>query len=333
MTIANLRLALRTLTRTPAFTGTVVLTLALGIGANSAVFSAINAVLLKPLPFPDGDRLMQLNQRSPRNANTFVAPVRLSDWDRTNSSFRAISGYYTQDSSELSGDLPEKVKQAFAAPRFLEVWGVAPALGRDFTSEEMHFGGPNAMLISDGLWRKRFDANPNAIGKQLRFAQTSYTIVGVMPTSFLFPDRDVEVWSPVFMDAPYAQGRQLTWFNVIGRLKQGATLEQARADMAKVQADLGRAYGLPDSQRSVEVTPLKETSVGGIRQSLWVLFGSVSLLLLIACTNIAALLLARASQKEHEVALRYSLGATRSSVVMQLLGEAFVLSISGALLG
>src|SRR5262249_42058725 len=140
---ANLRLALRTLARTPGFTITVVLTLALGIGANSAVFSAINTVLLKPLPFPDGDRLMQINQRNPRNsANTFVAPVRLSDWNRQNSSFRAITGYYTQDSSELSGELPEKVKQAFAAPRFLEVWGVAPALGRDFTNEEMHFGGP-----------------------------------------------------------------------------------------------------------------------------------------------------------------------------------------------
>jgi MacB-like periplasmic core domain len=141
----NLRVAIRTLAKAPAFTITVVLTLALGIGANSAVFSAINSVLLKPLPFPDGDQLMQLNQRSRRNANTFVAPVRLRDWEQKNSSFRAITGYYTQDSSELSGDLPEKVKQAFAAPRFLEVWGVAPALGRDFTTDELRFGGPNAM--------------------------------------------------------------------------------------------------------------------------------------------------------------------------------------------
>jgi putative ABC transport system permease protein len=127
---ADLRLAVRTLAKTPGFTATIVLTLALGIGANSAVFSAIDAVLLKPLPFPDGDQLVQLNQRSQRNANTVVAPVRLRDWDLMNSAFRAITGYYTQDVSELSGDLPEKVKQAFAAPRFLEVWGVAPALGR-----------------------------------------------------------------------------------------------------------------------------------------------------------------------------------------------------------
>jgi putative ABC transport system permease protein len=329
----HLRLAVRTLVKTPGFTATVVLTLALGIGANTAVFSAINAVLLKPLPFPDGDQLMQINQRSSRNANTFVAPARLRDWDRMNSSLRAITGYYTQDSAELSGDLPEKVKQAFVAPRFLEVWGVAPAIGRDFTNDELRFGGPDAMLISDSFWRKRFNADPNVLGKRLRFRLTSYTIVGVMPASFLFPDRDVEVWSPVFMDAPYAQNRQATWFNVIGRLKPGVTLEQARADMAAVQHDLGRAYGVPDSELTVEILPLKEIAVGGVRQSLWVLFGSVSLLLLIACTNIAALLLARAAHRQHEVAVRYSLGATRTSIIWQLLLEAFVLSVSGAALG
>ena len=135
------------------------------------------------------------------------------------------------------------------------------------------------------------------------------------------------------MDAPYAQNRQNTWFTVIGRLKPEATLEQARANMAAVQADLGRTYGLPDSELNVEVVSLKELTVGGAKQSLWVLFGSVSLLLLIACTNIAALLLARASQKKHEVAVRYSLGATRASVVLQLLSEAFVLCIFGAALG
>src|SRR5262245_21898811 len=329
----HLRLAVRTLTKAPAFTLTVVLTLALGIGANSAVFSAINAVLLKPLSFPDSDRLMKLDQRSRRNADTFVAPVRLRDWDRMNASFQALTGYYTQDGSELSGDLPEKVKQANAAPRFLEVWGVAPALGRDFTPEEQRFGGRNAVLISDGFWRKRFNADPQAIGKQLRFGTASYAIVGVMPASFRFPERDVEVWLPVFMDAPYAQSRDATWFTVIGRLKPGITIDQARSNMSSVQNDLGRSFGPPDSELTVEVTPLKEVAVGGVSESLWILFGSVSLLLLIACTNIAALLLARATQQQHEVALRYSLGATRGSVVMQLLAEALVLSFSGAALG
>jgi putative ABC transport system permease protein len=329
----HFRLALRTLAKTPGFTTTVVLTLALGIGANSAVFSAINAVLLKPLPFPDSDQLILMNQRSPRSADTYVAPPRLLDWDRMNSVFQAITGYYVQDSSELSSDLPEKVRQAFAAPRFLEVWGVAPALGRDFTNEELKFGGPRALLISDHFWRKRFNADPGAVGKKLRFGEFSHTIVGVMPPSFLFPDREVDVWSPVFMDAPNAQSRQATWFNTIGRLKGNVTLDQARANMSAVQTELGRMYGSLDSELKVELLPLKETTVGGLRQSLWVLFGSVSLLLLIACTNIAALLLERATQREHEVAIRYSLGATRASLIRQFLAEAFVLSIGGAVVG
>jgi putative ABC transport system permease protein len=319
--------------KTPAFTITVVLTLALGIGANSAVFSAIDAVLLRPLPFPSADQLMLLQQRNPRTAESFVAPVRLRDWDRSNATFQGITGYYTQDSSELSGELPERLKQAFVAPRFLEVLGVSPALGRDFAPNETRFGGPNVVLISDRFWRNRFNEDRNAIGKQLRFGQLSYTIVGVMPASFLFQDREVDIWSPVFMDAPYAQGRFNTWFNVLGRLRPGVTLDQARADMATVQTQLGREFGRPDSELTVRIEPLKETTIGGMRQSLWVLFGAVTLLLLITCTNIAALLLARSSQRRHEIALRFTLGATRTSVVLQLLAEAFLLSISGAALG
>jgi putative ABC transport system permease protein len=329
----NLRHAARGLLKTPSFTITIVLTLALGIGANSAVFSAIDAVLLKPLPYPEADRLMLLQQRNPRTADNFVAPVRLADWQRLNSAFQGLTGYYTTDGSETSGVLPERLKQAFVAPRFLEVLGIAPALGRDFSADEMHFGGSNAALISDRLWRRRFNASPDAVGKQLRFAQQSCRIVGVMPASFLFQDREVDVWIPVFMDAPYAQNRQATWFTVIGRLRPGLTLEQARANMTAVQADLGRTFGPPDSEIAVQIQPWKETVVGGSRESLWVLFGAVSLLLLIACSNIAALLLARAAQRRHEIALRFTLGASRKSVAMHVLGEAFLLSVAGAAFG
>src|SRR5215471_6272125 len=293
----HIRYLARGLAKAPAFTITVVLTLALGIGANAAVFSAIDAVLLRPLPFPAADRLMLLEQHSPRNADTFVAPARLRDWNRLNTSFSAITGYYTQDSSELSGPLPERVKQAFVAPRFLEVLGVSPALGRDFTPEESRFGGPNAMLISDRFWRRRFNSDPAAVGTPLRFGQVSYTIVGVMPASFLFQDRDVDLWSPVFMDAPYAQNRQATWFITIGRLRSRVTPEQALVDLASVQAGLGRDFGPPDSQLTIQIRPLKDTAISGVRQSLWVLFGAVSLLLLIACINLAALLLARAAKR------------------------------------
>src|SRR5690349_5433619 len=269
----NVRLALRSLAKTPGFTATVVLTLALGIGANSAVFSAIDAVLLRPLPFPDSDQLMLLEQKRPKVSQTFVAPVRLMDWGRLNSTFQGISGYYNEDASETSGELPEKVKRAFVAPRFLEVLGVAPAQGRGFRPEEEHFGGPNAVLVSDRFWRRRFQADPAVLQKRLRFGQGSFEIIGVMPAAFRFPDPDVDLWFTSPMDAPFAQRRELTWFNVFGRLKPGVTVAQAREDMAAVQADLGRQFPQTDAELSVDIQPLKEIAVGGIRASLWVVFG------------------------------------------------------------
>ena len=218
-TLANLKSAFRFIRKAPSFSIIVIVTLALGIGANSAVFSAIDAILLRSLPFPNGDQLMELRQYNPKmkSPRTRLAPVRLEDWNRMNSTFQAITGYYSEDNSETSGALPEKVTQAFVAPRFLQVWSVSPALGRDFNSEEEHFGGPNAILISDRFWRRRFGADPNALGKKLRINGYSSSIVGVMPASFLFPDRDVDVWSPGPPDAPIAQSREWTWYLAIGR--------------------------------------------------------------------------------------------------------------------
>ncbi len=334
-TITNIKSGIRLIRKSPSFSIAVILTLALGIGANSAVFSAINAILLRALPFPNGDELMLLQQfdRKTKNPASFVAPVRLEDWNRLNTTFQAISGWYTQDVSETSGVLPEKVTEALVAPRFLQVWGVAPALGRDFAPEEERFGGPNAVVISDRLWRRRFHADPNAVGRTLRLEKLSFTIIGVMPASFLFPVRDVDVWWPSPVDAPYAQSRESTWFTVIGRLKPGVTAAQARADLAHVQAQLGRQFPKTDANLSVGIQALKETTVGGVRRSLWVLFGSVSLLLLIACTNIAALLLARTTEREREISVRFSLGASRASVIAQLLTECFVLAVAGSALG
>lgn len=332
----NLRYAFRMMRREPGFTLVVVLTLALGIGANSAVFSAIDAILLRPLPFPDGDQLMLISQydRKVKTSQPFVAPIRLEEWNRMNSTFQAISGYYLEDLSEISGSLPEKLTQALVAPRFLQVWGVAPALGRDFSPQEEHYGGPGTAIISYRLWQERFHGDPSAIGRKLRFGgDWSYTIVGVMPASFAFPVRDVDFWSVSAPDAPVAQGRDETWFTVIGRLKPSVTLDQARANLATVQSQLGKQFPKPDDDLGVNIEPLKETTIGGVRESLWILFGSVSLLLLIACVNIAALLLARSSQREHEISVRFSLGASRSAMVRQLLTEVFVLALAGAAAG
>jgi putative ABC transport system permease protein len=195
--IANGKSAMRFLSKSPSFSATIVLTLALGIGANSAVFSAIDAILLRPLPFPEGDQLMFLSQynlkvKSPQNQ---LSTLRLEDWNRMNSTFEAIAGYYTGDSSETSGALPERATEALVTPRFLEVLGVSPALGRDFSPEEQHFGGPAAVLISDRFWRRRFAADPSALGKKLRIDGYSQSIVGIMPASFAFPGRDVDLWS------------------------------------------------------------------------------------------------------------------------------------------
>ncbi|HTS48017.1 MAG TPA: ABC transporter permease [Bryobacteraceae bacterium] len=337
-TLRNLRHAVRALAKAPGFTATVVATLALGIGANSAVFSAIYAVLLRPLPFPNADRLVTLSQLNPKMREPFVAPARLADWNRLNTTFQAITGYYSEDESELSGELPERLTRALVARRFLEVWGVAPQLGRDFTPLEEHFGGPPAVIISDRFWRRRFNADPNVIGKTLRFGTSRsgpqlVPIVGVMPASFQFPLREVDLWSPSPDDAFFAHGRELTWYSGVGRLKTGVTLAQARSNLAAVQAELGREFPKTDAQLSVEIEPLKDATIGAVRGSLWILFGSVSLLLLIACTNVAALLLSRAAARQQEISVRFSLGASRSSVVGHLLAEVFILAVSGAAVG
>jgi putative ABC transport system permease protein len=333
----NVRVSLRALTKSPAFSITVVLTLALGIGANSAVFSAINSVLLRPLPFPNSDRIVSIAQLQAKTSQPNIAPARLEDWNRLNHTFEAISGYYTQDDSEASGDLPEKLTHALVSPRFLQVWGVAPQLGRDFTPQEERYGGPNAVLISDGYWRRRFGASPDVIGKTLRLGiyarQLPFTIIGVMPASMAFVQRDVDLWSVSAPDFPYARSRDLTWFLGIGRLKPGVTLAEARADLENVQANLGREFPKPDAQIRPGIQPLKEVTVGGVRESLWVVFGSVTLLLLIACINIAALLLSRGAGRQHETAVRFSLGASRASVAAQLLTEVFLLALAGAVLG
>jgi putative ABC transport system permease protein len=339
-TLRNLRQAVRGLAKAPGFAAAVVATLALGIGANSAVFSAIYAVVLRPLPFPDADRLVTVGQTNPRVNQSAVAPVRLADWNRLNTTFQAITGYYIQHESEISGDVPERIMRAFVARRFLQVWGVSPALGRDFTPDEERSGGPPAVLISDRLWRRRYGADPNVIGKTLRLAGTANrsaysgpTIVGVMPGSFLFSNRNVDLWSPSQDDAFFALRRELTWYTCVGRIKPGVAIAQARSNLAAVQSALGREFPKTDAELTTTVQPLKETTVGGVRSSLWILFGSVSLLLLIACANVAALLLSRAAARRQETAVRFSLGASRASVVGLMLSEVLILAVAGAALG
>jgi putative ABC transport system permease protein len=333
-TVSNLKSAFRFIRKSPTFSITVILTLALAIGANSAVFSAIDAILLKPLPFPEADQLMLVEQHNSKGPDvlTRVAPTRLDDWNRLNSTFQGLTGYYTEDVSESTGALPEKVTRAWVYTRFFQVWGLAPAIGREFTLEEETIKGPAAILISDRYWHRRFNADPGVIGKSLRLDGHLYPIVGVMPSSFLFPDRETDLWSPIPSGLSIGRARENNWFIVTGRLKPGVTVAQSRADLATLQSQLAQQFPETDNL-SVTVEALKETTIAGSRRSLWLLFGSVSLLLLIACTNIIALLLSRSAQRQHEISVRFSLGASRGALVAQLLTETFLLALIGSVLG
>jgi putative ABC transport system permease protein len=345
----HLRYAFRALCATPSYSLTVIATLTLGIGANTAVFSAIDAVLLRPLPYPNPDRLVVLHEYRPKQKGpeSPVAPPRLEDWNRLNSAFQAISGFYTEDTTDTTsgyyaedakdpaGPLPVKVKRAFVAPRFLQALGVSPALGHDFTSEDERFHGyePGSVLVSDHYWREHFHSDPNAVGRPLLSGKSSAVVIGVLPAGFAFPAEDVQLWYVVPPDAPYARNRRNTWYTALGRIKPGVSQSQARANLNLVQGQLARQFPATDTDLTVEMQELKETTVGTARASLWLLFVAVSLLLLIACSNVSALVLARGMERAREFSVRASLGASRSTIVVQVLTETLLLAICGTVTG
>lgn len=329
--IRNVRYACRGAVRTPAFTITVIGTLALGMGANTAMFSAIDAVILQPLPFPEADRLVKLSQVTDRGeANT--AAVRLEEWGARTTTFAAITNYVWEDVSDTTGVDPERVRRATVGSHFLDVVGMQPALGRGFTAAEHRLGGPDVALISDRYWRYRFNSDPDVLRRSVRMGERSYAIVGVLPPSFAFPAEDVDWWVPQWSDAPWAQARRFG-YDGVGRLKPDVGLEQAHADLERVQQQLAVEHPDTDADIRPRVIPLKEAVIGGISRSLWLLLGAVSMLLLIACTNIAALLLSRGAQRRQEVAIRYAIGGSRLSVASQLLTESVVLAVAGAAAG
>ena len=328
----NMRYGIRSLLRTPGFALTIVLTLALGTGANTAVFSAINTVLLRPLPFPDADRLVQITQTQQRSSEFSIAPVRLEDWNRQNSTLEAITGYYAEDVSDTSGDIPARVRRASVAPRFFDVWGTAPAIGRGFSLADHQEGAASVVVVGDRYWRSQLNADPDVLKKEVRIGALAFSIVGVMPASFRFPDRDVDLWFPDH-DRFSSNRRGVRYNTGIGRLKPGVTLDQARADLAAVQARLASQYPDTDREIGVRLLPLKEAIVANTGESLWLLFGAVSVLLLISCINIAALMLSRAAQREREIAVRLSIGGSRSGVAAQVLIETAILAFAGTLLG
>jgi putative ABC transport system permease protein len=330
--VGNVRYAVRVLLRTPVFTLIAVLTLALGIGANSVVFSAMDAILWQPLGFPDADRLVAVNQSIPNAPISNTAPVRLEEWNEQSTAFAAITGYYREDVSETSGDLPEKYRLAHVAPRFLDVWRTEPLIGRAFTAADHQAGAAPVALVTHRYWTTKLESDPNVLARTVRIGEEAISIVGVMPESFRFPDRDVDLFTPTIYE-PFVLDRNNLWMRGYGRLEPRVSVEQARADLEVIQRRLAQQYPETDRNVGVYVAALKETTVGSVRGSLWLLFGAVSVLLLIASTNIAALLLARAAKRSQEVSVRLSLGAQPAAIRSLVLVETAVLAVVGALVG
>ena len=327
------RQAWRSLARRPAFFAAAVLTLAFGAGITTTVFSLVDTVLLKPLPYPDADALVTVYELSPstRERRSLVAPGRLRDWHRANRSFVAISATNTESLTDTSGQEPERLAGVRVAPRFFAVYGQQPVAGRWFTDDEERETGPNAVVISERFWARRFDRDPSAIGRALTIGGKGYPIVGVMPASFTAATTDL--WLPGKTSEWLMGQREARFLNGVGRLKPGITVEQAARDLSLVQEELARQYPKTDTGWSVEVRSLKEARVGSSGRGLVLVFVSVGALWLIAVANIAGLTLVQVRRRARELAVRAALGASRSRAIAMIWREGVIVGTIGAGLG
>ena len=329
--IADLRYALRALARTPGFTLAVVLTLALGIGANSAIFSVVYGVLLRPLPYASPERLVVLYGRYPEYGRTSTSLPDYRDWRDRSHSFEQLAARH-KGTFVLTGDgEPERVIADRVTSNFFPTLGVRPAMGRGFLPDEDKVGGDDRVVVlSYGYWQRRFGGDPRIVGRQLQLSGRPWTVVGVVPRGFEY-GRAVDLWAPTRADT--AMPRRAEYLDLVGRLEPGGTVQQANADLAAVVRQLAEQYPESNGNLRSEVIGLHDDLVSGVRPGLLAFMGAVALVLLIACANVANLLLARAATRDREVAVRVALGAGRGRLIRQLLTESTVLALLGGVAG
>ncbi|MGH9144046.1 MAG: ABC transporter permease, partial [Vicinamibacterales bacterium] len=329
---------IRMLRRQPGFAAVAIFALALGTGASTAIFSIVDAVLWRPLPYTRADRVMALSEQRPREGRWFgpVSPADYFDWERDNRSFSAIAAYQLAPASSafnLTGTgEPERVHPLEVAPAFLGVLGVVPALGRDFRAEEATVGRHHVVLLSDSLWRHRFDADPSALGRTIAFDGRPFEIIGVLPARFWWPTHP-DVVVPMALDDHDRTLRAAHFLEVVGRLRDDVTEAQAHEDLRLIGARLAEAYPAENARHAPNLRPLRDALVGDVRPALLVLLGAVAFVMLIACANVATLLLARASGRQKELSVRRAVGASRRRVVQQMLTESLVIAFTGGATG
>lgn len=337
----NVRYAWRMLWSKPAFTAVAVLTIALGIGANTSIFSIVEGVLLRPLPYRDVDRIVTLWQHNTKDRveREDVAPANFVDWRAQNTVFTEMVAINPFSLDYTGGTEPESIRSANVTRGFFEILGVQAARGRTFTGEEHTAGHEQVVVLTHGLWLRKFGGDPEVVGRVISLDRKPYTIVGILPQNFLFRlargerARKPEMFAPQVVAGGQFEDRVSTYFEVIAQLKPGVQLQQARAEMESIAARLAAEHPHANMGVGITLVPLVEQTIGAVRPALLVLLGAVGFVLLIACVNVANLLLARAAERQRELAIRSAMGASRGQLLVQLMTESAMLSVLGAVGG
>ncbi|HZB46534.1 MAG TPA: ABC transporter permease, partial [Pyrinomonadaceae bacterium] len=333
----DLRYSFRMLWKDKSFAAVAVLTLALGIGANTAIFTVVDATLLRPLPYRDPDRLVHLWETSAQQqqfAEREASYPDYLDWKEQNRVFDGVAGYSRRRFTLTGRDAPDLLRGAAVTDGFFQVLGVQPVAGRSFEAGEDRPGAELLVMLGHDIWRRRFNSDPRIVGQTLTLNGTSYRVVGVLPASFQFaPANEADVWVPLNPNEQQLSRRFMHWLNVVARLKPGVTVEQAKADMDNIARRIAEAHADSHTGTSVRVVGLHEQIVGNLKPILFVLLGTVCFVLLIACANVANLLLARSAARQKEIAIRAALGASQGRLLRQLLTESTVLALAGGVAG